>query len=251
MRRLAILGGTIVVLALLLEVAISAAGYVVVLKSGERIRCKEPMKIEGPNALLTLTTGTLTMYPLMFVDVVATERYNQRGYGDAIEIDELAVGGESIATPTPRPSLGQVADIDAGNVVLGTALQPTPTPTPGIKLNEFQYKDHRVTEGFAKIFDDRGLYLYRTSTGTKPEYFFVQAVTDTQSEVFKALRTVCEAYAVIHRLDAQAAPAAIELEMVETAGRPAGTFRITPEMATNLATNVVGIEQFYVNNVIF
>ena len=60
-----------------------------------------------------------------------------------------------------------------------------------------------------------------------------------------------EAYAVIHKVDAETAPEAVELEMVETSGKAAGTFRITPEMANHRATGGISIEEFYVQNVIF
>ena len=69
---------------LVVAVVAAAQGYVVILKSGHKIRCKEPMRIEGPNAILTLATGTLASYPLQLVDVVETERYNQLGLGDAL-----------------------------------------------------------------------------------------------------------------------------------------------------------------------
>jgi hypothetical protein len=39
--------------------------------------------------------------------------------------------------------------------------------------------------------------------------------------------------------------------MIQTTGRAAGTFRITPEMAHTLAEKQTSIEQFYVNHVIF
>jgi hypothetical protein len=48
----------------------SAGGYVVILKSGHKVRCKEPMRIEGPIAMLTLATGTLASYPLVLIDLV-------------------------------------------------------------------------------------------------------------------------------------------------------------------------------------
>jgi hypothetical protein len=234
-------------------IAMSGAGYVVVLKNGEKIRCKEPMKIQGSQAILTLATGTLASYPLQYVDVVETERYNKQGLGDAVMIDELTVREDILPTPTPKRPLGEMASIDAGTdpALLGSTTEPTPSPTPGIKLRDMAYRDPRVTQAFTRIFDERDLYIYRTSTGTKPEFFFVQTVTDSQPEVFKALRIVAEAFAVIHKLDATMAPDSVELEMVETSGKPAGTFRLTAELAEQLATGEATIEQFYVENVIF
>lgn len=252
MKRLVVFASTLLIF--VVAISFSASGYVVILKNGEQIRCKGPMKIQGKQALLTLSTGTLASYPLQLVDVVETERYNKLGLGDALLIEELTVEQQLVPTPTPQQALGSVASIDAAmdvNERLTSSGEPTPSPTPGIKLREVGFKDVRITQAFSKFFDDHDLYIYRTSAGTQPEFFFVQTVTDTQGEVFKALRVVAEAFAVIYKLDASMAPDAVELEMVETSGKAAGTFRITPELASELASNATSIEQFYVDNVIF
>lgn len=60
-----------VVLLVLAQMA-SAAGYVVILKNGHKIRCKEPMTIDGDNAIITLVTGTVASYPLTQVDLIET-----------------------------------------------------------------------------------------------------------------------------------------------------------------------------------
>ena len=132
MARLRVLGFVTAVL-LVVAVVVAAQGYVVILKSGHKIRCREPMRIEGPNAILTLAAGTLTSYPLQLVDLVETERYNQLGLGNALMIEELSVRGTPIPTPTPSTSLGQHATIDAGGgggPALGSTTEPTPVPTP-------------------------------------------------------------------------------------------------------------------------
>ncbi len=251
MRRNLIFFVILALIAIAMEVTLSAAGYIVVLKGGEKISCKEPMRIQGNQAILTLNTGTLTSYPLTYVDVVETERYNKQGYGSAEELEELAIAGTVVPTPTPRMALGTVASIDSMTATLRSVVEPTVTPTPGIKLQDFPFADERVNDAFRKIFDDRGLYLYRTSTGTKPGYLFVQAVTDNQNEVFTSLRVVAEAYAVIYELDSEVAPLAVELEMVATSGKPAGTFRLTPDTAASIADGSMTIPAFYVKHVIF
>jgi hypothetical protein len=230
-----------------------AGGYVVVLKSGHKIRCREAMRIEDNNAILTLVTGTVASYPIDQVDIVETERYNQMGLGDALLIDELSMTGTPVPTPTPKLSLGQYASIDASykNPELGSTLPPTPTPTPGIRLQTIKYHDERVDQAFSKFFDERNLYIYRTSAGTQPDYIYIQTVTDSQREVFHALEIVTEAYTLIHRLQPEIAPGAVEFQMIQTSGKPAGTFRLTPDQAAELADNKVSVEQFYVNYVIF
>jgi len=253
MARLRVLG---FVTAVFLAVAVAAAaqGYVVILKSGHKIRCKEPMRIEGPNAVLVLATGTLTSYPVLLVDLVETERYNQLGLGDALLIEELSVHGTPIPTPTPRTSLGQYATIDAGGEggpALGNTVEPTPAPTPGIKLQTEKYHDERIDQAFSKIFDEKELLIYTTSRGTQPDHFFVQTTTDSEREVFDALETVAEAYVLINRIHPEISPAAVELKMVQTSGKPAGTFRLTPELAKELAGGETPAQTFYIKNVIF
>ena len=253
MSRLRIFGMIVAVL-LVTVLAANAAGYVVILKSGHKIRCKEPLRIEGPNAILTLSTGTVTSYPLQLVDLMETERYNQLGLGDALEIEELAVAGTAIATPTPRTSLGKHATFDSGGngrPNLGTTVEATPVPTPGIELRPTKYPDPRIEQAFARIFDEKGLLIYKTSQGTAPEFFFVQTTTDSEREVFRALETVAEAYVLIHGLHRDLAPAAVELEMVQTSGKPAGTFRLTPELAAELVKGDTPPQTFYITNVIF
>ncbi|RMF86750.1 MAG: hypothetical protein D6739_02720, partial [Nitrospirae bacterium] len=79
----------------------------VVLKNGQKIAAAEPLRIQGQLALITLPNGTVTSLPLAQVDLIATERYNQLGLGDALVLE--GVGEETPApTPTPSPSLGDI-----------------------------------------------------------------------------------------------------------------------------------------------
>ena len=230
-----------------------AAGYVVILKNGHKIPCREAIQIDGDLAIITLVTGTVTSYPLDQVNLIETERYNQQGLGDAVEIEELAVYNHALPTPTPKQSLGQYVSLNAmeRNPELKTTLAPTPTPTPGIRLQTYPYHDERVTRAFEKIFNDEKLYLYHTSGGTEPRYFFVQAVTDSEDEVFHALETVCEAFYLIRQADPEIAPEIVELQMVQTSRKAAGTFRITPQDAESLLNGSTSVQSFYIRNVIF
>jgi hypothetical protein len=169
-------------------------------------------------------------------------------------IEELSIQGTPIPTATPFTSLGQHATIDASasdSPSLGTTAKPTPIPTPGIKLREEDYHDQRVTQAFTKIFDDKELLIYRTSQGTQPDYFFVQTTTDSEREVFAALEIVAEAFVLINQIHPEIAPSAVELEMTQTSGKAAGTFRLTPELAKELADGTTPAQAFYIKNVIF
>jgi len=242
-----------VVTALVVAVGASAGGYVVILKNGERIQCNEPLTIDGKSAILTLNTGQVTSYPIDHIDLIATERYNKMGLGSALTMDGLGQTEKIPPTPTPRMTLGNYATISGtgDNAELSEDTAPTPTPTPGIKLHMNPYKDPKVTTAFSEILDKKNLYLFRTSSGTQPDSFFIQAVTDTQREVFHALETVAEAFDIIATRRPDLAPATVELRMVETSGRTAGTFRLTREDAAALAGDTIQTERFYVENVIF
>lgn len=242
----------VVLLSLCGTALVMASGAVVILKNGQKIRCKEPMTIQGKSAIITLVTGVVTSYPLSQVDLVATERYNQQGLGDALTIDALDERAVVKPTPTPRPSLGNLAKITEENVnpTLGMK-QVEPTPTPGINLRKLRYHDPKVDAAIREILDKENLYLYRTSVGSQPDYFFIQATTDSEKEVFGAIRAVAKAYSMILARAPELAPKAVELKMVETSGKTAGTFRMRPEQATKVTDGSLPIERYYVENVIF
>jgi len=251
MRRFFALSAVIFVL-IIAQIA-SAGGYVVILKNGYKIRSKKPIEIQGDVAHITLVTGTMASYPLAQIDIIETERYNQQGLGDAVEIEELAVVNEILPTPTPRGPLGNFVTLDSmeRNPELKTNAPPTPTATPGIRLQTYPYHDERVTRAFEKVFADEKLYLYHTSGGTKQGYFYVQAVTDSEAQVFHALETVCQAFYLIRAADPAIAPEAVELQMVQTSRKAAGTFRITPEDAESLLDGSTSVQNFYIRNVMF
>ncbi len=231
-------------------VAASEIGYVVILKNGTKIPAREEMAIKGDQAIIILRNGTMTAIPLSQVDLVATERYNQLGFGSAILLEGV---GETtpVPTATPTPLLGTTGSLKRMRPVLGTQATPTQTPTPAIMLRTVPYTDERVTKAFSNLLDKKHLYLYKTSAGTKPGYFFIQAVTDSQREVFHALKTVAESYALIHELKPELAPKAVELQLVTSVNKSAGTFRMTPEQAEALASGKISPEQYYLKHVIF
>lgn len=250
MKRTVIIG--LVVCSLLVAAFVLAGGSVVILKSGQKIRCREPMSIQGKNAIITLVTGVVTSYPLSQVDLIETERYNQLGLGNALTIEGLENSEEVKPTPTPVPSLGSLVRISAENVNPDLGMvEVEPTPTPGIRLKARGYERPKVDAAIREILDNENLYLYRTSAGTKEGFFFIQTTTDSEKEVFNALRAVATAFSVILDRAPDLAPKAVELKMVETSGQNAGTFRMMPEQAHSIKDGSVSVESYYVENVIF
>ena len=210
-----------------------------ILKSGHKIRCKEPMRIEGPNAILTLATGTLTSYPLHACGsggnrALQPARPRRRAH------DRGAIGPWNANSDPDSAHVSRSARHDRrrrrGRTSSRHTVEPTPAPTPGIKLQSEKYHDERIDQAFSKIFDEKELLIYTTSRGTQPDHFFVQTTTDSEREVFDALETVAEAYVLINRIHPEISPAAVELKMTQTSGKPAGTFRLTPALAKELAS---------------
>jgi hypothetical protein len=76
-------------------------------------------------------------------------------------------------------------------------------------------------------------------------------MTDSEREVFAALNTVAEAFVLIRNLHEDLAPTAVELEMIQTSGKPAGTFRLSPTLAQEIVEGDTPIQKIYMQNVIF
>ncbi len=232
-------------------IAMAGSEYAIILKNGSRLMAKGPPEIDGNKAIITLISGTLTSYRTDQIDFEATAKANKNKLGGRV-IEELTVRSSPVPTPTVRPPLigptRLVVDNKKSRVATPT---PTPTPTPGIGLQQMAYPERKIDQAFSEFFDDRKIFLYRTSRGTRPEYFFVRIVTDTEDQVFDTLQVVADGYAEICNLRPEIAPLALELEMVSSAGKPAGTFRITPEQAKALATKEISKTEFFTKHLIF
>ena len=240
-----------VVLALLMAVTATAQdAYVVLLRNGERVVARQKYVVKGSMALVTLKNGTLTSIPLSQIDVAATEKLNARDLGDAVPLDWIDQSGKPIATPTPTPSVARLGHIDEKLAIpQGPAAQAT--PTPGISLRGTAYPDKEVDQAFCQGLESYHLYLYRTSEGTRPGYYFMQVQVNGQPEVLRALQAVTRTYQVLAKDAPARAPKRVELQLLNESGREAGLFRISAEEANELAGGKVSPEDFFVQHVIF
>ena len=226
--------------------------YLVFFLNGKSFCAMGEFKVVGKSAHIMRNDGNLVSYPVNLLDLVETERNRQLDFGCArvIEVGDRTITRRSAPAPTPamgkRPLVIPGADSEGSDGDFAT-----PTPMPDIMLRDLPYSNQKVTKVFAELLDDRRIYLYKTSVGSRPEYLFIRATTEGQREVFATLTTVADAFVMVRDVMPEAAPAAVELVMIRTSGHEAGTFRITPEMATTLASGRVTIEEFYFRNVIF
>lgn len=225
------------------------ATYVVILRSGDRIVAREKYTVKASNAVVILKNGTLTSIPLAGIDVEATEKANALHLGDATSLDWVDAG-RIVPTPTPTPSVTTLGKLRE-DVAKPVADAARPTPTPGITFHDAAYRDPQVDRAFQDGLERYHVYLYRTSRGTNPDYLFIEVQVNGQPEVVKTLQAVTMTYHVLAQTAASRAPAAVELQLLNEAGKEAGVFRITAADAEELAGGKVTPEEFFVKHVIF
>jgi hypothetical protein len=241
----------VIAVLLLAGLASSAqAVYVVLLKNGTRVVARDKYTIKGGNALIVLKNGTLTSVPLSQVDVPATEKLNAKNLGDAIPLEWADGGQRPLATPTPTPSVTTLGHIRAGEGrPIGEAAGPT--PTPGIAYRAARFSDEQVDQAFQQGLESYHLYLYRSSQGTQPDFYFMEIQVNGQAEVLRALQAVATTYHLLQEKAPERTPKRVELQLLNESGREAGVFRLSPEDARLLATGEVKPEDFFVQHVIF
>jgi hypothetical protein len=243
-----------VVVAVLLFVCVALganATYVVLLKNGERVVGQRKYTVKGGVATMVLKNGTLTSMPLSLIDVTSTEKLNALHLGDAVPLPALDANGERVVpTPFPTPAVTSLGHIrpDLGRPV-GSAAQAT--PTPGIGYRATHYPDEQVDQAFQQGLESYHLYLYRTGVGTQPNYYFLEIQVNGQAEVVRALEAVTTTYNLLVQKAPDRAPARVELQLLNEAGREAGVFRLSPENAAELANGKIKAEDFFVKYVIF
>jgi len=241
----------VIAVLLLAGVASTAqAVYVVLLRNGTRLVAREKYEVKGASAWITLKNGTLTSVPLSQVDVPATDKLNARNLGDAVPLDWADQEQRPLATPTPTPSVANLGRIRPGaGGPVGEAARPT--PTPGISYRAATYSDPQVDQAFQQGLESYHLYLYRTSVGTRPTYYFMEVQVNGQEEVLRVLQAVSMTYHLLRDKAPDRAPERVELQLLNESGREAGLFRMSPEDAAELVTGAITPEDFFVRNVIF
>lgn len=241
----------VIAVLLLAGVASTAqAVYVVLLRNGDRLVAQEKYEVKGKSAWIKLKNGTLTSVPLALIDVKKTDALNARNLGDAVPLDWLDQDERPVATPTPTPSVSTLGKLRPRvGAPVGDAARPT--PTPGISYRAARFSDEQVDQAFQQGLESYHLYLYRTSVGTKPTYYFMEVQVNGQEEVLRVLQATAITYHLLADKAPERAPERVELQLLNESGREAGLFRMSPEDAADLATGAVTPEDYFVKNVIF
>lgn len=234
----------------LLAASWASATYVIVLKSGSRVIGREKYQVKGSSAVIQLKNGALTSIPLAQIDLPKTEKVNAERLGDAVSLDWVDAENGIPPTPTPTPSVATLGKIRP-EVARPEGDASRPTPTPGIMFRDSKFKDAQVEKLFQEGMESYHLYLYRTSAGTQPGFFFIEVSVNGQPDVLKALQAITMTYHLLAQNSPERSPAQVEVQMINESGKEAGLFRVTALDAADLATGKVTAEDFFLKRVIF
>ncbi|HVT43329.1 MAG TPA: hypothetical protein VMT00_02965 [Thermoanaerobaculia bacterium] len=248
----------ILLFALILLVATQAfAAYVVVLKDGTRYRAREPWKMSGSKALISLENGSVLEVDPALIDVAKTNEINNLGLGD---VKIISVQTPSTTPPPPETSsLGSVTKL---RKIPGTnAPAETSAPKPVTKKVEVRAQagptadaggkglGQDVLSKFFAAYDNVGLFD-AVVTSTQPGRIRVEMTTDNEDKVFKAISAT--SYMLLRVPEATGS----EIEMVELFmktinGGTAGRFQMTADDARAIDTKKLTIPTYFVQKVVF
>ena len=225
------------------------AVYVVVLRNGTRVVAREKYQVKGPNAIFMTKIGTLTSIPLSQINVEVTEKVNAMKLGDAEALDWVDIQ-KIFPTPTPTRAVSALGRIRSG-IATKEGEAAKPTPTPGVVYRDARYRDQQVDQAFQQGLESYHLYLYRTSEGTQPGYLFIEIQVNGQPETLKALQAVSMTYQLLVEKAPTRLPEAVEIQMINEAGKEAGVFRMSVADAAELVSGKVTPDKYFLEHVIF
>ncbi|MCB1054292.1 MAG: hypothetical protein KDD11_02120 [Acidobacteria bacterium] len=235
--------------------AAPAFAYTIVLKDGSRVITREKYKIVNGKAILVLQNGTQATYDADAIDVPKTEQANQHGdYGSAVIFEDGKPVERPSAAPPPPPSLSDLIQKQGAGLRQPTSRRPetppsaTGTDTPAAPEGRRSFSVPELAAELQRYFRNRELEEVAVFGGSTPSSARIQVATPSEASVFRALVVAAKALQDIGERPGIGL-SAIELEMATPSGEPAGSFRITPEMADELISKRTEVTTFYVKYV--
>ena len=248
--------------ALVLLLAAPAAAYVIILKDGTRLVAKEKPTVEGDRLIFVTKIGVTQSVPAKDYDQKATVEANKLiAGGDALVLNSPDGAGAMTSVDTKRPTLSEY--IKRNNET--NLLLKDQTQAPGVKTSASSRPsaekpagerapaggettlDPGTNDAFLRALESsgiRGPRLSGVAHGVR-----VQAVTDTEQQVFAALGAVArglkESRAAGKPLDKA------EVWLLTSNGQSAGRFEMGADEADALLNGKIGAAKYFVANVIF
>lgn len=237
---------------LLFLIAGTLSAEVVFLKNGSKVETREPYEVDGDEAVLVLTNGTVTRIPLADIDIERTDAANRPGFGSA----QVLEGGETTPVPLPEPTTQRGETRTLSEVAAERDLQAQRRDQPAAAREDVNPAAVRLPLADAELRRYLG-DLYSTQEfspelfeGTGAGIAVVRLTTDSEAAVFRGLVTTV--LALLESGDKLEQPLAVlELEMRSSDGGQAGDFRITHDRAEALRSREISPQEFYVRYVEF
>jgi hypothetical protein len=244
--------------ALGLVLAAPAFGYVIFLKDGTRLVAAEKPTVQGDRLVFTTNIGTVQSVPAADFDVKKTEDANKLSAGDAYVLD-TPEGKIQLENAGKKPTLSDyIKKNKATNLVMKEeksgerdARPETPAERKAEKAlaagDTAQAVDPVTNDTFLRALEAsgiRGPHLIPINKGVR-----VQAITDTEQQVFAALGGVARGMKESRAAGRQMEKA--EVWLVTTSGQSAGHFEMSADDADALLNGKVGAAKYFVANVIF
>ncbi len=242
-----------------------AAAYVIVLKSGDQMVVAKEYKIENGKAIIELPNGVVTSMDPNEIDVEATRKANEAGYGKALVID----GGDARARtnadneqPEEGKSLADLAASRGGKVRLepyrreqpaNPATKTVKTPAGFIDLQSLPrrpFRDVELAGEMQRFFRGQGIDNVELYQGTESSRPFAEITTNSEASVFRALQIAAEALLAVEQ-DHPDKVSALELLLATPERERAGQFVLTRDLAQDLVGDHVEVAQFFVQHVQF
>jgi len=257
---------TLLVALATLTLAGPALAYVVVLKSGDTIIADKEYTVRNGRAIIELPNGTSTFINADEIDVEATRKANEAGYGKALVIEGGDTRNRTEADNRPeeekRKSLADLAASRDGKVKLEPYRreQPTNSASTTVKtkagfvdlqsLPRRPFRDVELASEMQRFFRGQGIdnvELYQGTESTRP---FAEISTNSEASVFRALEIAAEALLAVQQ-DHPDKVTALELLLATPERDRAGQFVLTRDLAQQLVGDHVEVAHFFVQHVQF
>lgn len=267
------------------SVATRAEAYVIYLKDGTRIISKEKPVVKGPVYVFRSTSGNNQMIPISEVDQAKTEAHAEGGFGDsyivtdapAQKAPEGTAGGQSLSdvirskkisirdsavpgraapaeeivpvrpAPAPAPAPAR-APLPAAQAPSVASRVPAAGPAGAAGAAAANPNiDPQVNDAFTRALETAG--IKRNQLVPAGGVLRIQAVTDSEQQVFAALGAVARGLKESRALGKSVERA--EIVLATSAAENAGRFMMTAEDADALLNGKISAAKYFVANVIF
>lgn len=245
------------------------ARYVIILKDGTRVEAREKPVIDKDQAIFFSLSGTRQSIPSAEIDFPKTREFNKQDLGNAYVLGQPNPNKLPEAE-AKRPSLSQLikergtedlklsdekanrpAGVGGNGAAPNSAIPAAPTG-PAVKnpsgaaAGSPSSAEASLNDTFSRLLESSGIRGSRLSP--MPNGLKISAITDTEPQVFEALRAV--ARGLKEARSSGKSISKVELSLTTSSNEPAGSFVMSPEDAEALLNGKISAGKYFVANVV-